>query len=87
LLVRHAALHHNVAHRRHLPVYMRRWLACVGGMAVVARALELLFGCTVAAATFYTAAVLASCVLTVAFAGWALLARESVQRPSGPSSW
>ncbi len=77
LLVRHAAWRHNVAQRHHLQVYMRRWLACVGAMAVAARILELMSGPSVAAATFYTASVLASCVLTVTVAGWALLARAS----------
>ena len=72
---RHAAWRHNVAQRHHLPTYMRRWFACVGGTFLVGRGLEIALGATPATATLYTAAVLASCVLTVAATGWALLAR------------
>jgi hypothetical protein len=73
LLIRHAAWAHNLTQRHHLPVYMRRWLGCVGSTALIARVVEIAAGATITAATLYAVAVLASCVLTVTVAGWALL--------------
>jgi hypothetical protein len=73
LLRRAAAWRHNVRQRVHLPVYMRRWLAALSVTAAVAVAFETLAGARIAAAVFYTGAVLCSVVQVVAGIAWAFL--------------
>ena len=73
LLRRAAAWRHNVQQRVHLPVYMRRWLAALVVTAAVAVAIETMQGARVAAAVFYTGAVLCSVVQVFAGIAWAFL--------------
>jgi hypothetical protein len=61
LLRRAAAWRHNVAQRVHLPVYMRRWCACLVATFAVAAAIETL-DARVTAAAFYCMAVLAAVI-------------------------
>ena len=74
---RSAAWRHNVAQRRHLPVYMRRWLVLCAGNLVVGAILEKPLACMLSAAVFYTNGCLAVCVLAFAFIGWLLLGQPS----------
>lgn len=69
---RAAAWRHNVAQRVHLPVYMRRWCACLIAAAAIGVAIELL-NAPLFAAAFYVVAVL--CVVVEVFTGiaWAFL--------------
>ena len=60
LLRRAAAWRHNVQQRAHLPVYMRRWCGALIVTGALAMAIETLAGARVAAAAFYTLAVLCS---------------------------
>ena len=73
LLRRAAAWRHNVRQRAHLPVYMRRWLAALVVSAAVAAGIETLLEARVAAAVFYTGAVLCSVVQVIAGIAWAFL--------------
>jgi hypothetical protein len=73
LLRRAAAWRHNVRQRVHLPVYMRRWLVALVMTAAVAVSVETLLDARIAAAAFYTGAVLCSIVQVVAGIAWAFL--------------
>jgi hypothetical protein len=75
LYARAAAWRHNVAQRRHLPVYMRRWLALMAANLAVAAVLEKALACMLSAAVFYTNSCIAVCVLFVTFVGWVYLGR------------
>jgi hypothetical protein len=72
---RAAAWRHNVAQRRHLPVYMRRWLFVIVANVCAGALLEKAVAATLAAAVFYTSGCIAVCVVTVSVAGWLLLGR------------
>jgi hypothetical protein len=76
---RAAAWRHNVGQRRHLPVYMRRWLALTAANLLVAAVLEKALSWMLSAAVFYTNTCIAVCVLLVTFVGWLLLGRR--ERP------
>ena len=80
---RHAAWRHNVEQRRHLPVYMRRWLALMAFNLVVAAVLEKSLDWMLSAAVFYTNTCISICVLFVTFVGWLYLGRAA---PSGAGS-
>jgi len=69
---RSAAWRHNVAQRRHLPVYMRRWLFLVAANLCAGALLERL-AAMLGAAVFYTNGCIAVCVVAVSFAGWLFL--------------
>ena len=73
LLRRAAAWRHNVQQRVHLPVYMRRWMVALVVSSAFAMAIETLVGARVAAAAFYTGAVLCCVVQVVAGIAWAFL--------------
>lgn len=73
LLRRAAAWRHNVRQRAHLPVYMRRWLAALVVSTAVAIGIETLLEARIAAAVFYTGAVLCSVVQVIAGIAWAFL--------------
>ena len=73
LLRRAAAWRHNVQQRAHLPVYMLRWCVALLVTAAVALAIETLSGARLAAAVFYTGAVLCSVVPVIAGIAWAFL--------------
>jgi len=73
LLRRAAAWRHNVRQRVHLPVYMRRWLAALVVTGTVAVAIETALDARVAAALFYTGAVMCSLVQVIAGIAWAFL--------------
>lgn len=70
---RAAAWRHNVAQRRHLPIYMRRWLVVTAANLGVAAVLEKALAWMPAAAFFYTNGCIAVSVLFVTFVGWLLL--------------
>ncbi len=73
---RAAAWRHNVAQRRHLPVYMRRWLVVIAANLGVAAVFEKALGWMLPAAAFYTNGCVAVCVLAVTFVGWVFLGRS-----------
>ena len=70
---RAAAWKHNVAQRRHLPVYMRRWLVVTAANLGVAAVLEKTLAWMLSAAVFYTNSCIAVCVVFVTFIGWLFL--------------
>ena len=72
LMRRAAAWRHNVAQRVHLPVYMRRWCACLLATFAVAAVVEA-FDARAAAAVFYCAAVIAAVVEVNAGMAWVFL--------------
>lgn len=73
LLRRAAAWQHNLRQRIHLPVYMRRWLACMLATAAVACLLELRLASPVPAALFYVGAILSATIELVAGIAWLFL--------------
>jgi len=73
-----AAWRHNVAQRRHLPTYMRRWLLVTAANLGVAAVLEKALAAMLSAAFFYTNGCIAVCVLTVTFVGWVFLGAAGV---------
>jgi hypothetical protein len=75
LYQRAAAWRHNVAQRRHLPVYMRRWLVMIAANLGVGALLEKALAWMMFAAFFYTNSCIAVCVLAVTFIGWLFLGR------------
>jgi hypothetical protein len=76
LYQRAAAWRHNVAQRRHLPVYMRRWFVLTAANLGVAAVFEKALAWTLSAAVFYTNGCIAVCVLAVTFVGWVFLGRS-----------
>jgi len=72
LMRRAAAWRHNVAQRVHLPVYMRRWCACMLATAAVAVGIEALDARGVAA-VFYVGAILSLIVEVLAGVAWVFL--------------
>lgn len=72
LLRRAAAWRHNLAQRVHLPVYMRRWLACLALTFLIAALIET-FNARALAACFYVAAILAAVVEIHAGVAWIFL--------------
>jgi len=62
-----------VQQRVHLPVYMLRWCVALLVTAAVAVAIETLSEARLAAAVFYTGAVLCSVVQVIAGIAWAFL--------------
>jgi hypothetical protein len=76
---RAAASRHNVAQRRHLPVYMRRWLVVTAANLGVAAVLEKALAWMLSAALFYTNSCIAVCVLLVTFVGWVFLGQAHVR--------
>lgn len=74
---RAAAWRHNVAQRRHLPVYMRRWLVLTAANLGVAAVFEKTLAWMLSAAVFYTNSCIAVCVVFVAFVGWLFLGRTA----------
>jgi hypothetical protein len=79
LMRRAAAWRHNLGQRMHLPVYMRRWLACLVATAAVACLLELRLAAPVPAALFYVGAILCATIEVVAGVAWLFL-RDSPAR-------
>jgi hypothetical protein len=77
LCQRAAAWRHNVAQRRHLPVYMRRWMVLGAANLGIAAVLEKALAWMLSAAVFYTNSCIAVCVLFVTFVGWAYLGRAT----------
>lgn len=75
---RAAAWRHNVAQRRHLPTYMRRWLVVTAANIGVAAVLEKALAAMLSAAFFYTNGCIAVCVLVVTFIGWLFLGAAAV---------
>lgn len=75
---RAAAWRHNVAQRRHLPTYMRRWLVVTAANIGVAAVLEKALAAMLSAAFFYTNGCIAVCVLFVTFVGWVFLGAAGV---------
>jgi len=73
LLRRAAAWRHNVQQRVHLPAYMLRWCVALVVTGTVAVAIETLSEARLAAAVFYTGAVLCSVVQVIAGIAWAFL--------------
>ena len=73
LLLRTAALRHNIAQRVHLPCYMHRWTVCTMIWLSIGFALESGTCQPWTIASAYTGAVLALLVLIVAATGWLLL--------------
>jgi hypothetical protein len=73
LLRRAAAWRHNLRQRVHLPLYMLRWCVALFATAAVAVAIETLSEARLAAAVFYTGAVLCSVVQVTAGIAWAFL--------------
>ena len=72
LLRRAAAWRHNVAQRVHLPVYMRRWCACLVMTFAVAAAIEACDARGLAAA-FYVIAVVSAIIEVNAGVAWVFL--------------
>ena len=72
LMRRAAAWRHNLAQRVHLPIYMRRWSACLVVTFAVAAAIEA-FDARALAACFYVAAILAAVVEVNAGVAWVFL--------------
>ena len=72
LLRRAAAWRHNMAQRVHLPVYMRRWCACLVATFAVAAVIEAC-DARVTAAIFYVVAVLSAVVEVFAGIAWVFL--------------
>ena len=72
LMRRAAAWRHNVAQRVHLPVYMRRWCACLVATFAVAVVIEA-FDARAMAAMFYVVAVLSAVVELLAGVAWLFL--------------
>ena len=72
LLRRAAAWRHNVAQRVHLPVYMRRWCACLVAMFAVAVIIEAC-DARAAAAVFYVVAVISTVIEVTAGVAWVFL--------------
>jgi hypothetical protein len=70
---RAAAWRHNVAQRRHLPTYMRRWLFVVAANVAMGALLEKTLAAMLSAAVFYTNSCIAVCVFAVSFVGWLFL--------------
>ena len=70
---RAAAWRHNVAQRRYLPIYMRRWLFVVAANLGLGALLEKVVASMLGAAVFYTNSCIAVCVVVVSVAGWLLL--------------
>jgi hypothetical protein len=73
LLRRAAAWQHNLRQRMHLPVYMRRWLACLVSTATLACLLELGLAAPLPAAVFYVGAILCATIEVVAAIAWVFL--------------
>ena len=73
LLRRAAAWRHNLRQRVHLPLYMLRWCVALFVTAALAVAIETLSEARLAAAVFYTGAVLCSVVQVTAGIAWAFL--------------
>jgi len=84
LYQRSAAWHHNVAQRRHLPTYMRRWLVLMAANLSVAAVFEKALAWMLSAAVFYTNGCIAVCVVVVTFIGWLFLGRSAPITGSGP---
>ena len=82
---RAAAWRHNLAQRRHLPVYMRRWLVVTAANLGVAAVLEKALAWMLSAALFYTNGCIAICVLLVTFVGWLFLGHAGQFRGGGLS--
>ena len=72
LLRRAAAWRHNVAQRVHLPVYMRRWGACLVATFAVAAAIEAC-DARAMAAVFYVVAVISTVIDVTAGVAWVFL--------------
>ena len=72
LLRRAAAWRHNVGRRRYLPVYMRRWCACVVVTFAVATAIEACDARAIAA-VFYFIAVISAVIEVNAGVAWVFL--------------
>ena len=72
LLRRAAAWRHNVSQRVHLPVYMRRWCACLVAMFAVAVVIEAC-DARAAAAVFYVVAVISTVIEVTAGVAWVFL--------------
>lgn len=72
LLRRAAAWRHNVAQRVHLPVYMRRWCACLLATFAVAAVIEACDARATAAA-FYVVAVISAVIEVSAGVAWVFL--------------
>jgi len=70
---RAAAWRHNVAQRRYLTIYMRRWLVLCALNFAVGGVLEKPLALMLPAAVFYTNFCLAVCVFAFAFIGWLFL--------------
>ena len=70
---RAAAWQHNLRQRMHLPVYMRRWLACMLATAALASLLELGLAAPVPAAFFYVWAILCATIEVFAGVAWLFL--------------
>jgi hypothetical protein len=77
LCERAAAWRHNVAQRRHLPVYMRRWLVVLAANVGAGALFEKALAWMVSAAAFYASGCIAVCVLFVTFVGWLFLGRHT----------
>jgi hypothetical protein len=72
LLRRSAAWRHNMAQRVHLPVYMRRWCACLVATFAFAALIEAC-DARATAAIFYVVAVLSAVVEVFAGIAWLFL--------------
>ncbi|HVE48261.1 MAG TPA: hypothetical protein VNG69_01430 [Casimicrobiaceae bacterium] len=70
---RAAAWQHNLRQRIHLPVYMRRWLACLVATFALACLLELVPAARVPAAMFYVGAILSATIEVFAGVAWLFL--------------
>lgn len=84
LYQRSAAWRHNVAQRRHLPIYMRRWLVLMAANLSMAAVFEKALAWMLSAAVFYTNSCIAVCVVFVTFVGWLFLGRSAPVTGSGP---
>jgi hypothetical protein len=84
LYQRSAAWRHNVAQRRHLPTYMRRWLVLMAANLSVAAVFEKALAWMLSAAVFYANSCVAVCVVVVTFVGWLFLGRSTSIGGSGP---
>ena len=73
-----AAWRHNVAQRRYLPIYMRRWLVVVAANLGAGALLEKVLTSMLGAAVFYTNGCIAVCVVVVSFAGWLYLGARAL---------
>jgi hypothetical protein len=80
---RAAAWRHNVAQRRYLPIYMRRWLLVTAANLGMAAVLEKVLAWMLSAAFFYTNTCIAVCVLFVTFVGWLFLGYSGNLRGDG----